>query len=160
MIDYEENPENTLFILEGDLQNSISYFHGRLPQHKCTETVTSAKEKGDGSKGAQNLRDHHCSKAVSIIHGKRDPWIEFYAAKCGIKYEDLCAKSNVDIHFRMEVLKTKFVWFLLEVDILSTIYVKEKPTVSQGKILKTKNSDFLKYAIKKYRSICKTFWQE
>jgi hypothetical protein len=53
--------------------------------------------------------------------------------------------------------------FLLQVDILSTIYVKSKTNFSQGKPLKGGNSDILKYAVEKYKSICEaceTIWQQ
>jgi hypothetical protein len=169
MIDCEESPEKTLLILEGDLEAKASYFHGKLAHHNIKDEekiISDGKQKGEKKKTCWTSgggRDNYRSKAVAVIHEKRDSWINFYATKCGMKYEDLCKISNVDQRFGIEVLKTNFVLFLLKVDVLSTIYVKTKPIVSQGRIIRNNNLDVLKYAVEKYRAICESserFWQK
>jgi hypothetical protein len=155
MIDYEENPEKKLLILEGGLKSNIKYYHGCI-SHPNEPQSNNNEDEGNGAGNGSSRRWEReiCrSKSISIIHENADAWIKFYEAKCGIKYEDL----NLS-HFQEKAVKTEFVLFLLQVDMIPTVYVKERPPEIEGSMhIGTNNSDVLKSAAQKYQSICQNF---
>jgi hypothetical protein len=155
MINKEENPKNTLLILEGYLESDVKYFHGSNIRNPKEEEINDHDEE----KGVRNkvtpkwARDIRRAKSVSIIHENVDSWIKFYEAKCAITYGELGL-----IGFQGKAVKTEFVLFLLQVDTISTIYVKAQgPSSLEQKSIEAKNLDILKYAAQKYQSICETF---
>jgi hypothetical protein len=152
MIDIPINFEKPLIVSEKHLEKELKYYHGRVSilEYK-TEGRKDGEEKVPSPKRNGMTRDKYREKTVGIIHAKIDAWIQFYEEKCGIRLQDLGSAGGID--FRSEIIKTDLVLFLLRVDTISTIVVKEEPLVSEGKFVTKNNRDVLKYAAENFEWI-------
>ncbi|PLW55547.1 hypothetical protein PCANC_02141 [Puccinia coronata f. sp. avenae] len=160
-----------LSIAEDELEEEVLYYHNMISQSKWGPegiVVYKSEKKGaNKNKRHSTIREDRRVKAVAMMHEKRDAWISFYEAKCGMKFQDLGLTDDEGLV--AENVKTDLVLFLLRVDMISSVVRKggggtgpliPSPSGSQEKSIPTNrnNIDILKYAAEHYPSISRQAW--